>query len=259
MKFNRLGQFFTFFRKHVISTFFQLFRMEIQDYLEKMTDIENHIVSYIDSEPNDQDNFQNLIKSFDNKKIRENKHELKSVLNLLLKISNNHRRGPNFFNRIEQILQYFKNEINSNFSNFEIFCIFKENKRILLFLLEEKLLSIDRNIANTMQDSKYLKDNYPFYFFPEIQPFIKIETSEESEQEDKNQSLMREFAEKLPENFEEKRKLGENDNIICQLIRKDSIKEFIDYIQIENISIKSIIEPSIYETNSFLIAFIFFV
>ena len=228
--------------------------MEFQDYLAKMKEIQIQLLNYIEKDQNSEENYQNIIKLFDDKKIRDNKHELKSILNLLLKISNNHHRGPDFFNKLEQILRFFKNEITANFSNFELFCIFKENKRILLFLIEEKMMSIDKNIANTMQDSKYLKDNYPLYFFPEIQPFIKIEQSEETDKEDKTNQLLQEFSQKLPENFEEKRKLGENDNFICQLIRNDSIKEFNEHIENEKLLIDATteVEPSIYETNQFL-------
>lgn len=53
-------------------------------------------------------------------------------------------------------------------------------------------------------------------------------------------------------NFYELRKAGENDSPICQLIQKDLIKEFIVYVNKNNTPLNSLIEPSIYETNSFL-------
>ena len=62
-----------------------------------------------------------------------------------------------------------------------------------------------------------------------------------------------EIEKELPENFYENRKIGENENKICQLIRKDLIKEFIAYINQNNISLNINIEPSIFETNLFLI------
>ena len=57
----------------------------------------------------------------------------------------------------------------------------------------------------------------------------------------------------LPEDFNEKRKIGENDGFLCQLIRNDSIKEFIMHVTKESISLKSTINLSIYDTNPFLI------
>ena len=54
-------------------------------------------------------------------------------------------------------------------------------------------------------------------------------------------------------NYEEKREIGENDSYICSLIREDSINDFISHISRYNISPSSIISPSIFETNLFLI------
>ena len=56
-----------------------------------------------------------------------------------------------------------------------------------------------------------------------------------------------------PEKFEEKRKEGENDEFICQLIRKDLIDELITYCNKNDYSLNSIIEDSIFETNSLLL------
>ena len=67
------------------------------------------------------------------------------------------------------------------------------------------------------------------------------------------QSIYDESNKELPENFYEKRRERENDNQICKLIRKDSIIDFITYINQNDIQSKSIINPSIYETNLFLI------
>ena len=39
----------------------------------------------------------------------------------------------------------------------------------------------------------------------------------------------------------------------CSLIRKDSVVEFIEHINRNNISVSSEITPSIFEENSFLI------
>ena len=56
----------------------------------------------------------------------------------------------------------------------------------------------------------------------------------------------------LPDNFYELRRIGENDDFICKLIREDSIKDFIIYLNQNNISPNSTIKSSIYETNNFL-------
>lgn len=56
----------------------------------------------------------------------------------------------------------------------------------------------------------------------------------------------------LSEDFYEKRKIGENDDYVSQIIRKDLIDEFISYVKKNDYSLNSTIKPSIYETNSFL-------
>ena len=69
-----------------------------------------------------------------------------------------------------------KDKIANNFSNFEIFNIFKGNKRVLLFLHDEKIIKIDENISKRfIISSEYLKMHYPHYFLPEIKAYIKKE------------------------------------------------------------------------------------
>ena len=65
--------------------------------------------------------------------------------------------------------------------------------------------------------------------------------------------MAEELQKELPDNFYEKRKIGENDNEICTLIQKDSIDEFIVYINKNCYQVNSTINPSIYETNTFLL------
>ena len=55
------------------------------------------------------------------------------------------------------------------------------------------------------------------------------------------------------EKFTECRIKGQNASYICELIRQDSVEEFITYVNKNNISLSSVINESIFETNSFLI------
>ena len=61
------------------------------------------------------------------------------------------------------------------------------------------------------------------------------------------------FNEKLPDNFLKQRKIGQNENHICKLIREDLIDEFITYINQHDYSLNSNIKQSIYESNSLLL------
>lgn len=57
----------------------------------------------------------------------------------------------------------------------------------------------------------------------------------------------------IGEDFNEKRKEGENDNSLCELIPKDEVKDFGVYVSRKNISFDSNTDLSIFETNPFLL------
>ena len=200
-----------------------------------MQEIQNSVLQFIENVEKVEENFQNLIQLLDDHKIRDDKHFLKSFLYLVSKISNNHYREKDFFSKIEQILTELKNDIKKCLTNHEIFKIFKGNKRIILFLIEQDLIKIDEQIADKIINNKNTQ-----YFYPEIKNFL----SEEEQQK---------ISSELPENFEENRKIGENDDQICELIRNDMIDEFITHVNRMNISLKSNVCNSIFETNPFLI------
>lgn len=214
--------------------------MEAQEYLEKMKIIHDGLLTYIENEENTEENFQNFIKLVNDFKIQENWHEIKTLLFVFSKILDNHRRSPSFFTKFSQIFHFFKNDIQRNFSNLEIFDLFKNNKRAILLLSEEQIITIDQTITNIMLNSKYNLAKYPLYFFPEMKPFLPEE-------------LIQEYSKQIPENFEEKRKLGENDNPICEVIRKGLMDDFTSFVTENQISLSSKVEPSLFETNSYLL------
>ena len=214
--------------------------MDTQEYLEKMKIINSTLLTYIENEENSDENFQNLITILQNSNLRINPHEIKSLLYLLSNISDNHHRTPSFFTKIGQVFQIYKEEIKNYFSNFEIFNIFKKNKRTLLLLIEKQILLIDKTITKIMTTPKYKEAKYPLYFLPEIKPFI-------------NDSLIEELTKEIPENYDEKRKNGENDDHLCELIRNGSIDDFTSFLTQTQIELSSEIKPSIFETNPFLL------
>ena len=218
--------------------------MEIQEFLEKKKQIQKVFLEFINNEDDYEENYQNLMMMIiKNQNIRENKYELKEFLHLLLKISNNHYRNKDFFSKYEQILTQFKDDMIKNFSNLELFDIFKRNKRILLFLIEEKIINIDQSIVNVLTNDKYSEMGYSKYFFNDIKNFIDDELREKIFNSIKNQE----------DSFDENRKIGENETKICQLIRKDLIDEFISFVNQNSLSLMMKIELSIFETNRFII------
>ena len=212
--------------------------MNIPKYIEEMRNIQMKLLNYLDDDDRCEENYQNLKDIINDIQIQNNPHKLKSVLYMVNKISKNHYRKPNFFSKIEQILLIFKNDIKKYFSNKEIFHIFKSYKRILLFLFEENILIMDKYIVKTIMKGKYAVTNYPGYFSAEVKNFI-------NEKWFPKYDNINEF-EEIPNDFSQKRKEGENDDIICKLIQKDSIEDFIIYVNKNSVSIKSTIKQSIY-------------
>ena len=237
------------------------------EYLNMMKDIQENILNFLEEKAKSVENYQILEGIFNTTKISDNQHNLLSLLYLISRIVDNYHRLPSFFSKIEQILLFFKKDIKKYFSNSEIFNIFKNNKRILLFLIEQQLIIIDEYIVKRITETdKYIESKYPQYFQPEILPFINekwfpkyensnIEEEKENENENKNKGngWVEEIKKELPENFYEKRKEGENDNHICELIRKDMVDEFVAHVIRNDVSLNAKIQPSIYETNSFLL------
>ena len=107
--------------------------MSIKELLTEIKTIYTNLQLFLEKEENLEENLQNFQKIINEVKIEDDKHQLKIVLNILSKISNSHYRSSNFISKIEKILQLFKESLSKNFTNSEIFNIFKNNKRILLF------------------------------------------------------------------------------------------------------------------------------
>ena len=123
---------------------------------------------------------------------------------------------------------------------------------LILFLLKENMIILNDEIIN---DLKEKQDHQ--YFYPEIQEYYN-ENIEEEEEEYENEENCKFYVENygsIITNFDEfskKREKGENDSYICEIIRKDSIHEFVFYINHANIKHSEKIKPSIFETNLLL-------
>ena len=214
----------------------------IQEYLEKMTIIQKKLVELLEKGED------NAITSFINH-IREDKtFEFNSIIHLISVISNYYHRTSSFLSKIYKILSELKKDIINHFSNYEIFVIFRKNKLILLYLLEEKILIPDQTISNIISSEKYYIKKYPHYFLPEFKSFFTTEFIQRVSEESND------AFQKDPQLFYQKRKNGQNDGYLYQLIRDDSISEFVKHITFNHISFTTAtVKPSIFETNSFLL------
>lgn len=214
--------------------------MDAQSYINKMKRIQNDLLDFIDGMEDNLNDQTIIIKTVNDSKALENRYEFKSFLYLILKIATNHCFASKFFNKISNILIYFKDPIKQSFSNIEIFDIFESNRKLLLLLIKNEIIIIDDTIYSKITSRINKNRLYHKYFYPEIKSFLSESTSN---------SILSE----LPENFEEKREIGENDSKICELIRNDLHKEFIIYVNQTNYPLNSHIKLSIFETNDFIL------
>lgn len=220
-----------------------------------MKKTQEYLLRYIEEEENNEEIFENLTNLFKEQNIYSNRLDLKTLLHILNRISKHHHRTTDFFGKIERVFLIFKEKIKNFFTNSEIFTIFKSNKRILLFLFEENIIVMDEYVFKKIEKFKYCIAKYPIYFSPEIKPFINENWFPKYDKNDvfHTNAWVEEIKEDLPDDFYSKRKIGENDNFICQLIRKDLIEDFIIYVNQNTYPLDSIINRSKYETNNFLL------
>lgn len=144
----------------------------IRKIIDEIREVQNIVLEFIENESSTENEFKKLIILFQDIKIKENKRKLMSLLYLIAKISDNHHRMLHFFDKIEKIIKYFSKELTMYFSNYELFTMFKNNKRLLLFLFESKIITMDEQIFKRITSDKYAKLKYPQYFLPEIKPFM---------------------------------------------------------------------------------------
>ena len=233
----------------------------IQENLEPQRKLYDTVLDFIESNSEEEEIiYADLIKIITEYEILNKLEELKHFLCLLLNISNNHHREANFFKKIERILENTFNHLQQNskqtLSNFEIFEIFKSNKLIILFLLKKQIIKFNGFIIDEILNyQKELIPKYCHFFINEINEFIKNNEyfSYLKEKIIEIELEIKELDINFPNQYEEKRLIGENDSYICSLIRNDLVEDFIAYVTRENIKLSSLIKPSIYETNIFLL------
>ncbi|KAK8843672.1 hypothetical protein M9Y10_024735 [Tritrichomonas musculus] len=219
--------------------------MEIESVIREKKEIYSSLMEFIEATENA--DFELLIKDFESHVNFKNKEEIKSILQLISKISDNHHRLPDFIDKLNQIIQNLLKEIRPPITDFEIYKIFKYNKRVLLLLLEQEFIRPDNIIISDIMKMKD-RNNFPYsrYLYSGIKSFIN---------ENESRAIESEIKQKYDQDlniFEEKCRIGENDSYICSLIRQGLTEEFISYVKRNKISLSSKIQPSIFETNLFL-------
>ena len=177
--------------------------MNTKNYLDEMKKIQGSLLQFLESQNNSEENYQLLFNLIGEQKILDSKYKFTSFLHLISKVSNNHYRDSDFFNKIDHILKQVNGSIAKYLTNTQTFNIFKGNKRVLLYLIEEKIIIIDQYISKKFFTKKFISCNYTPYFAPEIRPFLN-----------KLFPQCLQHNKELPKDFYELRKIGENETEI---------------------------------------------
>lgn len=226
--------------------------MDLQKYINQHQKLQKHLLVFLDNPSNNETSFNDLFSVINTINCLENKEELELFLHFLSNIANNHCRQNLFIEKIDIILQHFHIKLNQNWSNYELFKLFKKNKLILYLLIKRNIIPLDQNILNFIVNNDDIKQyQYFMFFFPEIKKFADDHHPLIINNE--NISPIFICSQDFINDINEKRLIGENESYISSLIRNDSIKEFSAYFKRSNLSLsKTKLNPSVFETNNFL-------
>ena len=225
--------------------------MTFKEYRENLKIFQSYLLDFLDFNHSIETNFTILLGIINDKKLDDDQYKIKTILYLISRIVDHHHRKKDFFSKIERVLKIFKGKIIFYFTNYEIYNFFKNNKRILLFLMNEGIINIDEIILNEFSKGKYKSYDYHNYFSPEIDLFVKELMSD---MDDDEGYIELDDSDNIIDNkFDENRKKGENEKFVFNLIRNDMINEFRVYVDVDNYPLNSTIIPSIYESNLFLL------
>lgn len=102
---------------------------EIKKYIDKMTDIYEQFLAYLDNQdPVSEEDYIQLLQIIDKHNIQRNKEQFHQFISLLIKISNEHHRQATFFNKIGKKsltnITVISSRLNNRFRKFNYLIIF---------------------------------------------------------------------------------------------------------------------------------------
>ena len=137
--------------------------MSIQDRIENLKTFQIYLIDFLDKDEQSEESFHKLSNLLSNHDFGTNLQELRPFINIIQNNSRNHHRSPAFNDKISRVLTILFDDLKQK-NNYSIFNMFKNDKRLLLYLIEKEILVIDDKIANLMKKGKYKIYNYPQYF-----------------------------------------------------------------------------------------------
>lgn len=171
----------------------------------KLQSIQKQLLKFIDNEGNTEENFQKLIKNLEDSKVWDNRCDFRLFIRFLAKINCHYHRSPTFISKIKQIILFYKDDLIKNYTNEQLYSIFRKSKLFVLFLFENDIIKMNENISRQMDELNQLH-----YFASEVTSFIKDEPMVKNDEEfDKkrniwNWSKYKYFDRKLPRNLQKR-------------------------------------------------------
>lgn len=236
--------------------------MEIEAIIIKKRNIQSLVLTFIENDDDDE-NFQAFTKFIEDNNISKNKEDLKDLLYMILMISNDHHRENNFFGKIMQILKYLLPSIKIHFTDFEFFKIYQSNNIIIINLIHNKMIVLERNMLDSMLSYQMIKsfENQSNYFgngesqqdpYQLLLQYYYSQFNNDTEGQENIISQINDIFNIDLETFQSLCQQGENDNYICKLIRQDLLNEFISYINEKKFDLNSKVPFSLFESNDIL-------
>lgn len=212
--------------------------------------IQSQLIDFFQKEDVVEDQFTNFVKLLTENRVADNPNEMKLFFRMFVAITNNHGHFHSFSEKLCKILHFYKNCL-MNYSPKELLKLFGNNKRILLFLIENGILQIDSDFIKYILRKDRIIDQYLQYFMVEARSFLK-EQWVLDELSSNYPELLESIKAEIPTDFQINRTVGDNPDDIFQIIRNDSVEEFQAFLS-NNSDLSTSFHPSMYETNRFLI------
>lgn len=188
----------------------------ILEYIKDLVRVQNLLITYIDEDENENENYTDLTNYIQSSKILEDKDKAKSFFHLLSCIFNNHHRKASFLRKIDQLTNQYKKDLFKHFSEDVILDLFRANKRFAL------------SIFGDPQNNEKLN--------PELIKKLHYSNDKKDTEEE----------------FEKKIRDGENDELLQEYIRKDEIEQFVTLLTQKAVNVNHIINRSQFESHSYL-------
>lgn len=218
--------------------------MELKDYISRMKMLYSALLKYIDSDDDSPESFQEFAAFLKGNDFGGNADELRTILNLISKVSKHHRGGQNQTAKLKKVIAHFLPVIKQTLSNLDLFRIFRGSRLLLLFLFDEQAVRVDEEVAYLV--SQKVGMHGLNFFYPEVKRFL-------TKNGKYGPIIASNTTFKKDETFERKRREGENDSLICSLIREDSLEDFVRKFCEEKRSPSDDVPPSLFETHPMLI------